>query len=509
MSGERPAPTASGPRIRARPRGPGRAPSLPRSPGSRGARRRQAAPPPQPLAGAASSSVLPAFIDPTAQAPDDVLPAFIDPAAQAPAPAAKDAAIPAFFDPAAPPPLEAAAPAPVAPPPRMAPGAAVPVNLGPIVRPVLKGLALAALLLLGAFLVASPWANLRIRGQWLRAEFGSTKEAVNLAWRYRAGDGLRQNYAKAAAWFASAAARGDREAQYDEAVLLYYGLGVPSDAAKAEALLERSAALKYAPASTLLGIIENERLPGSAKALEEWAQAAAQGDPWAESLLGSAYLAQRDDKDETLILALYWMEAARRDGVEPVGGQLQHVWATVAADRLEGVTSEVFRRLQARSPAPLTAAEQLQLEEERATAEGQASSMVDSNLVNQASGALADQDEVVAVQALIDEKTQEDSKWGDTDEGSAVTGYLANMRDDVSTVEIAKADDGTETLTYRISGEKATEDGVDIVRLRNDINYRSTVIESVCRKIVQGAVRPPGLDALLEASRKKKGDASK
>ena len=138
---------------------------------------------------------------------------------------------------------------------------AKPSNIGRYAWRSLVAVAAAAVVAIGTFLIASPHGDWGVRRQWLRAELGSARDCVDLAWRYREGEGLPQNYAKAEEWFARAAAKGDREAQYDAAVLLYYGLGVPADTPKAVAWLDQSARLHYAPASTLLGIIENEQSP--------------------------------------------------------------------------------------------------------------------------------------------------------------------------------------------------------------------------------------------------------
>ena len=109
------------------------------------------------------------------------------------------------------------------------------------------------------------------------------------------------------------------------------------------------------PAVTRLGALAMERTGDSAYALPFWDRAARAGEPWAQYLMGSTLLTQRDAAPENITYALFWLESARRQGVEPIKGLLQHVWATVPDATCEAVAEECYRRLAAKDfPPPST-----------------------------------------------------------------------------------------------------------------------------------------------------------
>lgn len=74
------------------------------------------------------------------------------------------------------------------------------------------------------------------------ARFGDVEAQAALARLYFFGDGVEQDYAKAAHWFGRAADAGNVGAQYAMAVLLESGLGVAKDPAKAIGWYEKAAA---------------------------------------------------------------------------------------------------------------------------------------------------------------------------------------------------------------------------------------------------------------------------
>lgn len=216
----------------------------------------------------------------------------------------------------------------------------------------------------------------------VRATLGFEDAQLGLAWRYREGRGLPQDFSKAGLWFEKAAKSGSARAQYDLGLLHYYGLGDlrvseadfggPGTAGENQARrwFELAARQDYAPAITLLGLMAAQDEHDTKKAIELWERAVSLQDPWAKYLLGAAYLnlrasapdtdvmagsiatvsvhyaARQAESEKHLILALYWLEQARRDGVEPIGGLLQHVWATVPSESVEHVSTEVFRGLE-------------------------------------------------------------------------------------------------------------------------------------------------------------------
>jgi TPR repeat protein len=191
-----------------------------------------------------------------------------------------------------------------------------------------------------------------LRRQQLLAFFGSTEARVSLGWRYREGEGVPQDFSKAAFWFEKASKSGSAKAQYDLGILRYYSLGSGEGPAGARELFEQASAQNYAPAITMLGQIAAQEEHNPQKAIALWQQAVALKDVWAEYLLGSTYLSMRSSprNEKNLILALFWLEKARRDGVEPIGGMLQHVWATVPDESVDKVTDEVFRGLRKGTP---------------------------------------------------------------------------------------------------------------------------------------------------------------
>ncbi|MDD2765649.1 MAG: tetratricopeptide repeat protein [Opitutaceae bacterium] len=202
----------------------------------------------------------------------------------------------------------------------------------------------------GAVLLCGPKGLLT--WQVCRAWCGSGNANLAVGWRYREGDGVPQNFSRAAQWFERATRQGSAKAAYDLGVLCYYGLGMPADADRAQNWLEVAVRREYAPALTLLGLIAQNEHHDPERALTLWNQAAAHDDAWAEYLLGSAYLVKREEDGNNLVLALYWLEQARRDGVEPIKGMIEHVWATVPEDELEQVTDAVYQRLDGAPEAP-------------------------------------------------------------------------------------------------------------------------------------------------------------
>lgn len=412
------------------------------------------------------------------------------------------------------PPADQAAPPRVAPaePPRIAPPAPAPsprrwrlAVLG------LVGVLVVMPLLAALYYFITPGEKMGAQRDWVRATLGSAEASHRMGWRCRDGKGEAQDFSAAAGWFERAAKKGLPKAQYDLGVMHFYGLGVPADSAKAVGWLEQAAAQNYAPARTLLGVIA-ARSGDMGRAMACWLAAADLGDAYAESLLGSAYLAHRDDGDENIILALYWMETARRDGVEPVEGQLQHIWATVPEDRLDRVTNEVFRRIEAGSPEPLVPAvpappasetpapetpEQVTTTADPAPAGLEELSALVLERVQQ-------HDEYVTLKALFALRSLEDQAWANSEDGTAVGAFIDEMQADAGAVHLQRADDGTETLAYAIQGTEQTYPDVQIDRLRTDGKYQSLVIDELARNIAS-APKPLRVAELLRAFREEKG----
>lgn len=202
---------------------------------------------------------------------------------------------------------------------------------------------LVLLVLLGGAISFPAWGpdDNFIRQQW-RVRTGSAEAQLELAWRYREGRGVPQDYAQAAAWFERAAAKGSARAGYDLAVLSYYGLGQEAQPERARALLAQSGAQGYAPALAFLGMIESlEGDPARALALLE--QAATRGDARAAYLAGLAHCASRGQTADQLGLGLRWLERASRAGVPGARESAEEIWATVPGDEMERVAEAVYR----------------------------------------------------------------------------------------------------------------------------------------------------------------------
>ncbi|SMX40816.1 tetratricopeptide repeat protein [Maliponia aquimaris] len=103
-------------------------------------------------------------------------------------------------------------------------------------RPGLSALALALALAAPATAQTDPMTTLRAA-----AEQGVPAAELELARRFEAGDGVLQNFARAAEWYARAAEAGSAEAANRLGRMHHAGLGVPQDLPRAIALLERAA----------------------------------------------------------------------------------------------------------------------------------------------------------------------------------------------------------------------------------------------------------------------------
>jgi TPR repeat protein len=214
-------------------------------------------------------------------------------------------------------------------------------------------------IILGAAVVVAAGVVLQLTGviTQVRASLGDKDACQDLAWQYREGRRRSQDILKAVEWFEKAAAKGAVKAEYDLGILYYYGIGVSEDRDQAGTWFRTAADAGYAPAMLMSGVLLEDETPDNNEARLQ--------DPWAESLLGSAYLSRfsRTEDTDDIVAALYWMESAHRHGVEPVGGLLQHVWANLAPDIQEEVTESVFKHLE-EGPPDIAGDEQAATDEE-------------------------------------------------------------------------------------------------------------------------------------------------
>jgi TPR repeat protein/HEAT repeat protein len=130
---------------------------------------------------------------------------------------------------------------------------------------------------------------------------------------FEKGDGVQQNYARAAEEYVRAGKAED--AQFRLALLFKDGLGVPPKPLGALAIIRELADSGHGEAKRLLGAFhgDSDDAAGFAKAAEFYAPAAEKGDAVAQYLMGSTFdqgvVVQQDHKK-----AVYWYEKAAAQG---------------------------------------------------------------------------------------------------------------------------------------------------------------------------------------------------
>lgn len=166
-----------------------------------------------------------------------------------------------------------------------------------------------------------------------RATAGDAAAQYNLAVLYVRGDGMAQDFGRAAAWFRAAAAAGNVDAQYDLAVMYERGLGVEQNPGEAVRWYERAAARNHAAAQYNLGLAyaEGRGVARDPTMAATWYRQAA-----ARRLLPAMFnLAILYDKGEgvgrSLTDAYAWYRAAARSGDAVAAKRAQEVF-----DRLVG-----------------------------------------------------------------------------------------------------------------------------------------------------------------------------
>ena len=190
-----------------------------------------------------------------------------------------------------------------------------------------------------------------IQSLWTRAEQGDAKAQYSLGVAYRKGDGVPQDYAKAAKWYRHAAEQGHAEAQYNLGVMYAEGrgvaqdyseavkwtrlaaeqgiaeaqynlgvayataAGVPQDSAEAVKWVRRAAEQGYAEAQLLLGVAyyKGEGVPqDSAEAVKWYRRAAEQGYAAAQYGLGLAYDEGEGVAQDDAEAAKWWRRSAEQ-----------------------------------------------------------------------------------------------------------------------------------------------------------------------------------------------------
>lgn len=166
-----------------------------------------------------------------------------------------------------------------------------------------------------------------------RAFDGVAEAQHDLAAAYADGRRVRQDYARARAWFARAADGGVANAHYNLGVMAQQGLGAPADARAAAAHYEQAALLGHAQAMYNLGLmyVEGRGLPrNQTRAAAYFKRAANAGMVQAAYNLGVLYEGDALGKPD-IDSAIEWYEAAAGEG---------HREAAVAARRLNRQRSQ-------------------------------------------------------------------------------------------------------------------------------------------------------------------------
>lgn len=149
-----------------------------------------------------------------------------------------------------------------------------------------------------------------------RAFDGLPEAQHDLATLYAEGRRVRQDYARARAWFTRAAAAGIANAHYNLGVMSQRGLGLAADAAAAEAHYEKAALLGHPEAMYNLGLLHAEgrganRSP--ARAASYFKRAANAGMVQAAYNLGVLYESEALGKPD-IAAAIEWYEVAAGEG---------------------------------------------------------------------------------------------------------------------------------------------------------------------------------------------------
>jgi uncharacterized protein len=283
-----------------------------------------ALPPPPPVTATAQPTPPRSMATPTAQAPSEPMPI--------PAPAPKLATAPAQPD--LPPPLPARKMRIASVTPPTAPVAAQPSEAERNARAAAEAAAAARKAAQGE----APKDPVKLAA-WLdeRAKTGDTVAEYRLGVLYALGQGVKQDYSRAAQLFRAAAEGGVAEAQYNVAVMYGEGMGVTRDPAQAVQWYQKAAAQGNANAAFNLGVAYSNGA-GVKQDIEEAAhwfrRAAAAGVINAQFNLGLLY-ERGEGVPANTAEAYAWYAAAASRGDQGAAQRRDHLASVMAADELK------------------------------------------------------------------------------------------------------------------------------------------------------------------------------
>lgn len=154
--------------------------------------------------------------------------------------------------------------------------------------------------------------------QWERlARQGDARAETQLGIAYYYGQGVPQNYVRAAYWFEKAADQGDAEAEFGLGIDYFVGQGVPENLATSAFWYRKAADQGYAMAEQNLGnaYSSGKGVPqDDALAVYWWGKAAVQGYAPAEENFANSYATGRGVTKNLATALTWWAKVAAQGG---------------------------------------------------------------------------------------------------------------------------------------------------------------------------------------------------
>jgi len=195
-----------------------------------------------------------------------------------------------------------------------------------------------------------------------RSKAGDAAAQYELALAYARGDGVTQDYARAASLFREAAISDDIRAQFDLAVMYEEGLGLSRNMNEALIWYHSAAARNYAPAEYNLAVsyAEGRGAPADMVAAARWyLRAAAQGV--VPAMINFAILCETGQgTEQSSVTAYAWYRAAAARDDKDAAKRADDLWrhfSDAERRKAEAAETTIARsiRQSAAEPLPLTA----------------------------------------------------------------------------------------------------------------------------------------------------------
>ena len=147
----------------------------------------------------------------------------------------------------------------------------------------------------------------------MKALQGDADAQVRIGYRYKNGQGVPQDYAKALKWYLKSAEQGNRYGQMHLGTLYYFGLGVSKYFNTAFELFRKAADQNNAEAQTNIGVMyaRGDGVPQDYTAAVNWFRKAAElGDDNGQLYLGIRYEAGQGVLQDHEVAAFWYKKAA-------------------------------------------------------------------------------------------------------------------------------------------------------------------------------------------------------